>query len=94
MCYNITYKSPPEVRWARLELADRLHGSAFQKHRVCHFTTSALSLLLKYILPHIYCIIKTISVYLLMLTKYNYYSIVASSKSVYGEEYASMSVLL
>ena len=42
MCYNTTYKSPPRVRWARLELADRLHGSAFQKHRVCHSTTSAV----------------------------------------------------
>lgn len=44
MCYNITtYKSPLKVRWARLELANRLHGSAFQKHRVCLSTTSALS---------------------------------------------------
>jgi len=46
MCYNIatSYTLPPEfkVRWARIELANRLHGSAVQKHRVCPSTTSAL----------------------------------------------------
>lgn len=42
MCYNTTYKSPPKVRQSGLEPEYRLHGSAFQKHRVCHFTTGAL----------------------------------------------------
>lgn len=42
MCYNIfTYKSPPKVRWAGIEPANRLHGGAFQMHRVCLSTTSA-----------------------------------------------------
>ena len=49
MCYNTTYKSPPKVRWARLELADRLHGSALQTHRVCHSTTSAPTFLFDFL---------------------------------------------
>ena len=43
MCYNMSrsYTSPPKLRWAGLEPAIRLHGSAFQERRVCHSTTSA-----------------------------------------------------
>ena len=66
LCYNTTYKSPPKVRWARLELADRLHGSAFQKHRVCHSTTSAPCLISPLLFSPIHAIISCVivSIYL------------------------------
>ena len=46
VCYNYLAKhiSPPVsviMRWAGIEPAGRIHGSAVQMHRVYHFTTSA-----------------------------------------------------
>ena len=46
MCYNITLVSPPYNEYRllpqpRLELGYRIHGNAFQVHRVCHCTTGA-----------------------------------------------------
>jgi hypothetical protein len=45
LCYNIvTCKSPPvgeSLRQPRIELGYRLHGGAFQVHRVCPSTTGA-----------------------------------------------------
>ena len=43
MCYNITYKSPPNgVRQSGLEPEHRRYGSVVQRHRVCHSTTGAI----------------------------------------------------
>ncbi len=70
MCYNIsTYKTPPKVPQSGLEPEYRLHGSAFQKHRVCHFTTGASAYLPLNKNYHI--LIVLVNIYQYMLHSYN-----------------------
>jgi hypothetical protein len=62
------------VRQSGLEPEYRLHGSAFQEHRVCLYTTGALTRFLMVIVAYYYCKNKAKFRDLLKLTDFSYYS--------------------